>query len=147
MSKKTCTKCGLEKPLDAFAQYTEKGIKKHRARCNPCRNVDQKERYKQNPDVHRAYLLKQKYGLTLSDYDELIGKQEGRCAICGTDQPNCHHKRFVVDHNHHTNEVRGLLCSTCNTGLGNFFDNPETLLKAAQYLYTNGYYGKTSKGD
>jgi len=147
MAKKQCTKCKITKPIEAFSEYTEKGVKKHRARCKPCRSDDQKKRYKNNPDVHRAYLLKQKYGLTLDDYDKLIEEQGGRCAICGTDQPNCHHKRFVVDHNHQTNAVRGLLCSTCNTGLGNFFDNPETLLKAAQYLYTNGYYGKTSESN
>jgi len=147
MANKKCTKCKQEKPLDTFSQYTEKGVKKYRARCNPCRSEDQKKRYKQNPDVHRAYLLKQKYGLTLDDYDKLVEKQEGKCAICGTDQPNCHHKRFVVDHNHNTGEVRGLLCSTCNTGLGNFFDNPETLLKAAYYLHTKGHYGKTSEGE
>jgi hypothetical protein len=141
MAKKTCTKCELEKPLKEFSQYTEKGIKKHRARCKLCRSEDQKNRYKQNPDVHRAYLLKQKYGITLDDYDELIEKQGGKCAICGTDKPNGHHKRFVVDHNHETGEVRGLLCNNCNSALGYFQDNPDIIAKGFVYLHLNGYYG------
>lgn len=140
---KTCTKCGLEKELEQFQVYKSNGKEQRRARCSACRNEDQKQRYKDNPLTHRQYLLKSKYGLTLDDYDRLVEEQNGQCAICGTDKPNCHHKRFVVDHNHKTGEVRGLLCSTCNTGLGNFFDNPQILLSAAKYLFTKGHYAKT----
>jgi len=147
MTKKICTKCKQEKNIVEFSEYKEKNKLKRRARCNFCRNEDQKERYRKNPDVHRAYLYKQKYGLSLEEYDQMVENQGGMCKICGTTKPNGHHGRFVVDHNHKSNKIRGLLCSTCNTGLGNFFDNPETLIKAAQYLYTNGYYGKTTKSD
>jgi hypothetical protein len=142
MAKKTCTKCKVEKPLDEFSQYTEKGVKKHRARCKPCRNDDQKERYKENPDTHRAYLYKAKYGITLEDYDRLLALQNGRCAICPSTEPGGQ-GRFHIDHNHETGKVRALLCHRCNTGLGLFSDNPEILIKAAQYLYTNGHYGTT----
>lgn len=138
---KTCTQCGLVKELELFGSYKYKNEERRRAACTDCRNVRQKARYRENPEIHRAYLLKQKYSMTLEDYDQMIVDQGGKCKICGTETPNCHHKRFVVDHNHATNEVRGLLCSTCNTGLGNFSDNPEIILKAAQYLYTHGYYG------
>ena len=141
--KKTCTKCRVAQSIDEFGTYKRGNGDGVRAVCRTCRNTAQKERYRENPDKHRAYLYKTKYGLSIEDYDQLVEAQGGRCKICGTDTPNGHHKRFVVDHNHDTNEVRGLLCSTCNTGLGNFSDNPETLLKAAQYLYTNGYYGNT----
>jgi hypothetical protein len=137
--------CGLSKDLNEFGTYSDNGIQRKRARCNPCRSKVQKERYKKNPDVHREYLLRAKYGLTLEQYDTMLARQEGRCAICGTTNPASHHKRFVVDHNHATNEVRGLLCSMCNTGLGNFFDNPFSLLNAAKYLFTLGYYGKQTE--
>jgi hypothetical protein len=72
----------------------------------------------------------------------MVDEQDGACLICGTDTPMGHHKRFVVDHNHSSGEVRGLLCSKCNSGLGCFSDNPHTLLKAAQYLFNKGHYGK-----
>jgi len=147
MSKKTCTKCNVEQPVINFQTYKVKGQTKIRSQCAQCRNESQKERYRTNPDVHREYLLKRKYNLSLEDYDKLIEQQDGKCAICNTENPGGHHKRFVVDHNHKTGEVRALLCSTCNTGLGNFYDNPQILLKAAEYLFTNGHYGKTSKGD
>jgi len=48
--------------------------------------------------------------------------------ICGSQE------KLVVDHNHNTNKVRGLLCNHCNRGLGHFRDNTETLLKAIDYL-------------
>lgn len=141
---KTCTRCGLEKELSCFQTFNTPSGQKHRARCSACRNDDQKERYRNNPSVHRAYLLKAKYGLTLDDYDQLVVQQNGQCAICGTTSPMGHHKRFVVDHNHITGEVRGLLCSKCNAGLGNFSDNPALMLKAALYLDERGHYAKTN---
>lgn len=142
LEHKTCTRCKVLLTLDYFHSYKDPfGNPKRRTICKNCRSIDQKERYKKNPEKHRTYIYKTKYGITIEEYDQMVVEQGGRCKICGTNTPNCHHKRFVVDHNHTTCEVRGLLCSTCNTGLGNFFDNPDTLLKAAQYLYNNGDYG------
>jgi hypothetical protein len=59
--------------------------------------------------------------------------------ICGTHADDVPHTSFkhnplVIDHDHTTGEVRGLLCPTCNAGLGHFKDSPELLLKAALYL-------------
>ena len=76
------------------------------------------------------------YGLTREDYDRMFEEQKGVCCVC--EQPgkpvNNSHRTLVVDHNHTTNKVRGLLCSSCNTGLGMFYDNPRLLHKAATYL-------------
>ncbi len=83
--------------------------------------------------------LKRKYGITLLDYEEMHSKQKGKCLICGekekrinsyTDEP----VRMPVDHCHVTGKVRGLLCSNCNTGIGNFNDSIEMLKKAISYL-------------
>jgi hypothetical protein len=78
----------------------------------------------------RAYKLRTAYGLTAAEYDALLAKQAGRCAICGT-QPV---KRLAVDHEHATGKVRGLLCSTCNSGLGHFKDSVPALENAIAYL-------------
>lgn len=79
-----------------------------------------------------------KYGLTQAQFDVLLAVQGGKCAICGGDQ-NDHHasgrqQRMTVDHCHTTKKVRGLLCGSCNRGLGDFKDDPERLRKAAEYL-------------
>lgn len=77
--------------------------------------------------------LIQNYGVTLEQYDAMAALQNNQCAICGGG-PNGSHSRLVVDHDHKTNQVRGLLCAMCNIGLGNFVDDPERLSKAALYL-------------
>lgn len=66
---------------------------------------------------------------TVEDYDRLLEEQDGRCALCESEM-----KRAVVDHDHDTGKVRGLLCDTCNTGLGKFGDNAERLEAAAEYV-------------
>jgi hypothetical protein len=67
------------------------------------------------PDYHRAYKLLKRFGLTLEDYNRMLEEQGGRCAICGR-EPNG--QQLSVDHDHETNEVRGLLCQPCNLALG-----------------------------
>jgi hypothetical protein len=64
-------------------------------------------------------------------YEKRFKEQDGRCAICG------HKDRLVVDHNHATGLMRGLLCYTHNTALGMFRDSPKLLRAAAEYLETH----------
>jgi len=72
-------------------------------------------------------------GMTAEAYDRLHEAQEGRCAICGT--PDGGKKaRLFVDHCHESGQVRGLLCSSCNSGLGFFQDNKTMLSRAIEYL-------------
>jgi hypothetical protein len=66
--------------------------------------------------------------MTPADYDAMLAEQDGVCAICKTGG----HK-LNIDHCHKTNLVRGLLCSACNLGLGNFGDDPGFLRMAADY--------------
>lgn len=61
--------------------------------------------------------LKERYQLTIEDYNKLFQEQQGCCAICGKHQSELKH-RLNVDHNHKTGKIRGLLCPKCNTALG-----------------------------
>jgi hypothetical protein len=91
-----------------------------------------REYAKKRPEMQRIRLLA-KYGLDEAGYDILLHKQDGKCAICGKEH-NGKHNVFAIDHCHKSNVVRSLLCKQCNVGLGNFFDDPEVLRKAAEYL-------------
>jgi hypothetical protein len=100
--------------------------------------------YKETPKhkvrIRKAH-LKQCYGLSLEEYDEMVERQGGVCAICGKpetaqDVNSGTNRRLSVDHCHKTNEVRGLLCSKCNTGLGLFKDDITSLRSAINYLTT-----------
>ena len=92
---------------------------------------------RKNPGAIRAInikgKLKSRYGLSTEDYELILDSQDGVCAICRTEDPG-HHGRFYIDHCHKTGDIRGLLCSRCNTGLGLFLDNPERLSAAIAYL-------------
>jgi len=79
--------------------------------------------------------LKANYGLTLQDYENLLESQNGKCAICGSTNPGkVDAAHLAVDHCHETGKVRGLLCNSCNNGLGRFKDDPVILTNAVTYL-------------
>jgi hypothetical protein len=87
-----------------------------------------------HPDARRDYNLRKNYGISSADYDRMLEGQDGRCAICRSDQPGGRTKYFHVDHCHSTNKVRGLLCMPCNIMLGQADDNIDTLNNAINYL-------------
>jgi len=93
--------------------------------------------HKTNPEAHRNCMLKYKYGITLDDYNLMLEEQNMSCAICGSTDPGRKNANFAVDHDHKTNEIRGLLCHRCNMGLGYFDDDPVQLKQAATYLESN----------
>lgn len=71
------------------------------------------------------------YGLSTDDYSELVEEQNGVCALCGKASEE---RAIAVDHDHASGEIRGLLCSPCNTGVGMFRDDPGLLRKAIAYI-------------
>jgi hypothetical protein len=91
----------------------------------------------QRAKTTRAYQLRTNYGITEERYQELLSLQDGKCAICSTTTPTGRWKVFAVDHNHDTNEVRGLLCNECNRGIGLLKDSPDLLRLAAIYIDTH----------
>lgn len=100
-----------------------------RARKWRADNPDYLDRYRK---TMRTSWLK-RYGITNEDYAEMLDKQKGRCAICGTDDLG-KFRYFCVDHCHETEKVRGLLYHTCNRALGLLKDSIFNLEKAVDYL-------------
>jgi len=112
-----CKVCLVEKPCGMF-EFT--GKQQHRRKtCRKCRG-----KRPRNKDKLRSYKEKTKYGTTR----EKIGPNF--CMICGSA------KNICIDHCHDTNAVRGLLCRSCNLGLGLLGDKVVGLRLAVKYLET-----------
>lgn len=80
----------------------------------------------------RARKLMGKYKMTLEAFNELLAKQGGGCASCGSLDFN--RAKPVVDHDHATGLVRGILCNDCNLAAGRLADDPVRARKLADYL-------------
>ena len=91
-----------------------------------------REKYKQNPEKHKSASLELKYGITMDEYNKMLESQKGVCFICS--MPCKSGRSLSVDHCHKTGKVRGLLCVSCNNGLGRFNDSIELLQKSINYL-------------
>ena len=86
-----------------------------------------------NKEHVASYYLNRKFGITLEQYNELLTKQDFKCAICGSHISEFK-KRLHVDHCHSTGEIRGLLCFCCNSLLGHAKDDIIILEQAINYL-------------
>jgi len=88
----------------------------------------------------RAYLyllnrIKWSYGLSEESYRDMVDKTKGCCPICGKGLTDGRYgMSLAIDHDHTTGKVRGIICNTCNKGLGHFFDNISSLTNAIKYL-------------
>lgn len=83
--------------------------------------------------------MKKHYGITVEQYLEMHDKQGGVCAVCGcaessVDPRTKRVRRLAVDHCHDTGKIRGLLCSSCNTAIGQMKDDVRILSSAISYL-------------
>jgi hypothetical protein len=101
----------------------------------------------EHPQKRKAQRLRQ-YGMTHEEFISMLAEQGNCCRICHRIQNGDKRLFPVVDHNHLTGKVRGLLCDNCNTGIGYFSDNPQLLLAAADYLNnsSSGAISTMSKG-
>ena len=80
----------------------------------------------------RVRYMREKYGITIEQYDSMYRAQNGACAVC--DGVNLSGRRLAVDHCHRTGKVRGLLCSMCNSAIGLAKERLDVLKKAVAYL-------------
>lgn len=128
---KRCRTCGEYSPLDDF--YVRANSKDGRQNeCKLClcaRTRRNRKNWKPRTTRQNFKRAMRRFGLTLTDWHEMLIAQAGRCAIClePMTRPN-------VDHDHSTGRIRGLLCDTCNPGLGFFHDDPAKLRAAAAYV-------------
>ena len=86
----------------------------------------------------REYNRMVNYGLTPDRFNSMLKEQNNKCKLCLVEFDElAFNYTLNVDHCHTTNKVRGLLCSLCNRGLGQFKDNIERLTQAINYLQEN----------
>ena len=115
-------------------------------------NANRREKYSADPVMQEKYRLSarewraanperrqdqrmRKYGITDAEYQRMFDGQSGKCAICRSDSTGHRgQSRLHVDHCHTTGVVRGLLCLSCNHGIGKFRDSIERLERAIEYL-------------
>lgn len=127
MDFKRCTKCGADKPLEAYTPDPRKrGGREHA--CRICRQS------RRSKGAAKLAHLRRAYGLVPSDVSAIAERQNGQCPICRRGLAAV--KRTHIDHCHSTGRVRGILCSECNTGIGKLKDSPELLRRALAYLET-----------
>ena len=86
----------------------------------------------------RARQRRKNYGITDEFYEDMKARQNDCCAICGKHSSE-QDQALAIDHDHDTGKVRGLLCRTCNLGIGYLNDNINLLANAIKYLNKEGY--------
>ena len=140
---KVCFRCKVRKAAEEFSVQRRNSDGLH-SWCRGClsawkrdnrskRHSDaiayERQQYAKHRDRKNRARRCRQYGLTESEYDALIRQADGRCASCGLSEAS-----LVIDHDHRTGAVRGVLCAKCNAGIGFFDDDPQKLRQAIAYL-------------
>lgn len=121
--------CGRYRDPEARRQYLQDYRDRNRERLNKGRNEWRKRTGKDSKYYYHHH-LKRLYGVSKEQYEGMLSKQGGCCAICKRPPKRY---RLAVDHDHKTGKVRGLLCSPCNLVL-HWFDTPELYEAILNYL-------------
>lgn len=136
-TKHACRLCGQDDPNEFYADRNRRdGLHTY---CKECCKKRAKGSYAKDPESHKRrhrewvannkernklIKLKSSIGITAEQYAALAKV----CVICGSVSD------LVVDHSHQSGRIRGMLCASCNKGLGFFKDNPSLLFRAAEYI-------------
>jgi hypothetical protein len=129
---RTCFGCKQTKQV---TQFYRSNTRYYQRECKDC-NRERKYRWHHTEHGKRSTRntkLKNRFGITVEQYESIHRDQGGKCLICTAELSYMGH-RLAVDHDHKTGKIRGLLCKGCNTGIGNLKDDPALLRKAAEYL-------------
>jgi uncharacterized protein (DUF983 family) len=142
------------KPIDPYVAPTEKEITDGLTKCCPrckriflgaaikrtyCVECERLQSRARSKSVH----LKGKYGLSMSEYEAMLKMTGGKCLICKKSSKSTGHWP-VVDHDHGTGAIRGIICHHCNFGIGHFGDDADAMERAASYLDTSRYQRNTN---
>lgn len=132
---KKCSVCGVNKGLDEYHKRSNRpcGV---RSICKDCYKKYPSDK-KRKEGYMRNYDLKKSYGIDVNEYQRIYDLQDGRCAICekkNIEVAKNHKKNLSVDHCHASGKIRGLLCDSCNRGLGLLGDDAINLFRAFLYL-------------
>ena len=153
--KKVCICCKENKSVFEFSFLKREN--RYTSRCKKCRCIQAKQWRVKNPDKAKAIAdrarpkqkeyysdgrgkkqsrkgLLSKYGISDTEYNEILKSQNDVCAICFKKETRNRTKNLSIDHCHKTGKVRGLLCAKCNSALGHFEDNIENMKNAINYL-------------
>jgi hypothetical protein len=140
---KTCTKCGVEKPLTEFylKNLGDRRVRRY-GHCKECHKKLTKAWLNKTENRLRINALAQprqqsrKYGLTLAEYKALLAKMPDGCEVCGKvpSFENQGRRTLYIDHDHATGKIRGFLCHGCNFAIGMVYEDPEVLRRLALYL-------------
>lgn len=131
---KKCSKCKRVRSESEFYADNAKP-NKIRPACKICSDLSHSKYVKENSEKMektRRRRTFRSYGLTEEKFSEILASQAGVCAVCRkklTSGLGCN-----IDHCHSSGQVRGLLCSLCNFGIGIFKDSPLLLRSAIRYL-------------
>jgi hypothetical protein len=138
-----CCRCKLNLPETDF--YVDRGRATGRqSKCKKCQRIRFLERMAQDAGKVRETVRRSQakgrrrrlYGISDETYQAMVVEQEGRCRICNKipPPPMGTYGGLVIDHCHRTQVVRGLLCHSCNRGIGLLGDDPETIQRAYEYI-------------
>jgi Fe-S oxidoreductase len=99
--------------------------------CRECDKKRQKIWRDNNRDKTKIYRRTVHYGITKEEHNKLLELQLNGCAICKRSFDTI---KSVVDHNHKTKEVRGMLCYNCNTVVGFMHEDEDLIWNLLEYL-------------
>lgn len=155
-TNKKCNKCQEIKKIADF--YRQKSTADgYMYECKKCKNLNniknkqnnlakyqqydrewKRKHYQSCPNQYKERNLLKSFNLSLNDFYEMLEQQKGVCCICNQVEKvlgnNGKIKSLSVDHDHKTNQLRGLLCNNCNRALGLLKDDPLVLRNAVLYL-------------
>lgn len=138
--EKRCTQCNQDKKLYDFNFITDKNNNiSFTSICSNCKS--KKSNAKRTPELARSNHLVSRYGITSEEFDEILARQNFRCATCKRTKEEWMNEsrkgapsQWQVDHDHVTGKVRGALCHACNIGIGKFNDDIEVIQNVIDYI-------------